>query len=66
MCVFGKVNLVNIPLFHISFILGKNTKHNVAVVDVRIIDVMMIKANVTRSDSKFANTTTLALVITAP
>lgn len=55
-----------LPFFHMSFIFGKNTRHNVAVVDVKIIDVMMMKARVTCSDSKLASTTTLKLVITAP
>lgn len=49
-----------------SIIFGKNTRHNVAVVDARIIDVMIMKASVTCSESKFAKTTTLTLVITAP
>lgn len=54
------------PLLNISFIFGKKTKHNVAVVDVKIIDVIIMKANVTCSESKFAKTTTLTLVMTAP
>lgn len=54
------------PLLKMSFIFGKNTKHSVAVVDVRIIDVMIMKASVTCSESRFAKTTTLTLVMTAP
>lgn len=47
-----------------SLIFGKNSKHNVAVVLLKINDVVIMKAKVTRSDSKFASTTTLALVMT--
>ncbi|CRK94046.1 CLUMA_CG007570, isoform A [Clunio marinus] len=58
--------LLLLPFFHMSFILGRKTRHKVAVVDARIIEVMMMNASVTCSESKFARTTTLTLVITAP
>jgi hypothetical protein len=54
----------NKPFFQISLIFGMNNKHNVAVVDVKINVVIIMKASVTRSDNKFASTTTLALVMT--
>jgi uncharacterized protein YbcI len=41
-----------------------NNKHSVAVVDVNMNVVIMMNANVTRSESRLANTTTEALVIT--
>lgn len=52
------------PFLKILRIFGRNNKHNVAVVLINMNDVIMIKDNVTRSASKFASTTTLALVIT--
>lgn len=47
-----------------SFIFGKNNRHNVAVVDDRISAVIVMNANVTRSAIKLARTTTIALVMT--
>lgn len=47
-----------------SLILGKNSSDSVAVVDVSISAVIVIKANVTLSAIKLASTTTMALVMT--
>lgn len=58
--------LFPLPLFKMAFIFGRKTRQSTIVVDVKIIDVMIMNANVTCSESKFARTTTLTLVITAP
>lgn len=52
------------PFPQMPLIFGKNSRDNVAVVDVSIKAVMVTKANVTRSAIKLANTTTMALVMT--
>lgn len=40
------------------------SRHKVAVVEVKIKAVIVMKANVTRSDMRFAKTTTMPLVMT--
>lgn len=52
------------PFPQMPLIFGKNSRDNVAVVDVSIKAVMVTKANVTRSAIKLASTTTMALVMT--
>lgn len=47
-----------------SLIFGINSKHSVAVVELKMNVVVIMYANVTRSESKLASTTTLTLVIT--
>lgn len=46
--------------------LGKNSKHKIAVVVVRIRTLMVIYATVGRSPTTFATTTTMQEVITTP
>lgn len=58
------IMLLKLPWPQISCILGRKSKQSVAVVDVNINAVIVRNANVTRSDIKFAKTTTIALVIT--
>lgn len=55
-----------LPLFSIAFIFGRKTRHKTIVVAVKIIDVIIMNARVTCSDNRFARTTTLTDVITAP
>lgn len=58
------LDLLNLLLAHISCSFGIKSKHKVAVVEVNINAVIVIKASVTRSEMRFARTTTMPLVMT--
>lgn len=61
---YPTITLVYLLLFLIAIILGKNSKHNVDVVVMRIKLVIVMYASVALSEIRVPITTTLALVIT--
>lgn len=57
-------HIINLPLLLIATIFGKNSKHNVEVVVIRIRLVIEMYASVALSEIMVPITTTLALVMT--